>query len=119
MFEPSDFPTPQDAQTAVIHRPTSRRTRPLAQPDVLARARRYLAAVPPAIAGQRGDVRTFHVCCRLARGFGLTTGDALSLLADWNARCDPPWSEGELLAKLDHANRYGREPIGGLLQGGA
>jgi len=119
VFEPSDFPTLQDAQPAVIHRPTSRRTSPLAQPDVLERARRYLAAVPPAIAGQRGDVRTFHVCCRLARGFGLNTGDALSLLTDWNARCDPPWSEGELLAKLDHANRYGREPIGGLLQGGA
>ena len=119
VFEPSDFPTPADAQSAVFHRPASKRTRPLAQPDVLARARRYLAAVPPAVAGQRGDVRTFHVCCRLARGFGLTTGDALSLLTDWNARCDPPWSKGELLAKLDHANRYGREPIGGLLQGGA
>ena len=31
----------------------------------------------------------------------------------WNARCEPPWSERELLAKLEHARRYGREPIGG------
>jgi hypothetical protein len=95
------------------------RALPVAQPDVLERARRYVAAVPPAIAGQRGDVRTFHVCCRLARGFGLSTGDALSVLAEWNARCDPPWSERDLLAKLDHAHRYGRESIGGLLRGAA
>jgi hypothetical protein len=118
-FEPSDFPTTVRVRTTVADRPMSQRPRPSAQPDVLERARRYLAAIPPAVAGKRGDVRTFHVCCRLARGFGLTTGDALSLLADWNARCDPPWSERELLAKLDHATRYGREPIGGLLQGGA
>lgn len=119
VFEPSAFPTPLRAETAVRDRSISERTKPLAHPDVLERARRYLAAVPPAVAGQRGDARTFHVCCRLARGFGLVTGDALSLLADWNAGCAPPWSERELLAKLDHANRYGREPIGGLLQGGA
>ena len=118
-FEPGDFPTPVRVGVAVRDRSIPERTTPLAHPDVLERARRYLAAIPPAVAGQRGDVRTFHVCCRLARGFGLATGDALSLLADWNGRCDPPWSERELLAKLDHANRYGREPIGGLLQGGA
>ena len=29
------------------------------------RAKRYLASVPPAIAGQHGDVHTFRVCCRL------------------------------------------------------
>jgi hypothetical protein len=119
VFEPSDFPTPMSARASERDRWISELTRPSAQPNVLERARRYLAAVPPAVAGQRGDIRTFHVCCRLARGFGLNTGDALNLLTDWNARCDPPWSEGELLAKLDHANRYGREPIGGLLQGGA
>jgi hypothetical protein len=27
--------------------------------------------LPPAIAGQHGDVHTFRVCCRLARGFAL------------------------------------------------
>ena len=118
-FESSNFPTPVRARAAAHDHSMSERPRPSAQPDVLERARRYLAAVPPAVAGQRGDVRTFHVCCRLARGFGLTIGDALSLLTVWNVRCDPPWSERELLAKLDHANRYGREPIGGLLQGGA
>ena len=104
---------PENAGRVVGRKP------PVAQRDVLARARRYVAAVPPAVAGERGDVRTFHVCCRLARGFNLTSGEALHVLAEWNARCDPPWSERDLLAKLDHAHRYGRESIGGLLRGGA
>jgi RepB DNA-primase from phage plasmid len=82
--------------------------------DIVERARRYLAAVPPAVAGRHGDAQTFRVCCRLARGFPLDTGIALQAIVDWNARCEPPWSVRELIAKLDHAKRYGREPIGGL-----
>ena len=125
VFEPCDFPIPADPHPATSDEPAPLRTvrttggrAPLTPPDVLERARRYVAAVPAAVSGQRGDVRTFQVCCRLARGFGLGPGDALRLLAEWNARCDPPWTEHELLAKLDHAQRYGREPIGGLLSGG-
>jgi hypothetical protein len=71
--------------------------------------------VPPAVAGQGGDLRTFRVCCRLVRGFSLNHDVAFQLLADWNARCDPPWTDRELVAKLEHAQRYGREPVGGLL----
>jgi hypothetical protein len=85
-------------------------------PDVMARARRYLQAVPPAIAGQHGDLHTFRVCCRLVRGFALTDADALELLAEWNVHCQPPWSERELCDKLRRARRYGREPIAGLLE---
>ncbi|MBM2813129.1 MAG: hypothetical protein HW416_3888, partial [Chloroflexi bacterium] len=104
--------------------------------DALERARRYLSALPPAIAGQHGDLHTFRVCCRLVRGFAMPDADALSLLAEWNARCEPPWSERELTEKVRRANarceppwsereltekvrrarRYGREPIGGLLE---
>lgn len=80
------------------------------------RARRYLARVPPAVAGEHGDVHTFRVCCRLARGFALDDTVALELLEDWNARCTPPWSERDLLDKLRRAKRYGDEPIAGLLQ---
>jgi hypothetical protein len=67
---------------------------------VIERARRYVASVPPAIAGQHGDVHTFRVCCRLTRGFALDDEQALHVLAEWNARCQPPWSEAELLDKL-------------------
>jgi hypothetical protein len=79
------------------------------------RARQYLESVPPAIAGQHGDVHTFRVCCRLVRGFALDDEQALHVLAEWNARCEPPWSPAELLDKLHRAVRYGREPVGGLL----
>jgi hypothetical protein len=79
------------------------------------RAKRYLTSVPPAIAGQHGDVQTFRVCCRLTRGFALDDEQAMHVLAEWNARCQPPWSEAELVDKLRRAARYGREPIGGLL----
>lgn len=83
------------------------------------RARCYVSAIPPAIAGQHGDIHTFRVCCRLVRGFALNDGDALAILDQWNARCEPPWSLSELRAKLAGARRYGREPVGGLLDGRA
>jgi hypothetical protein len=78
------------------------------------RARRYLEQVPPAIAGEHGDVHTFRVCCRLVRGFALDDQEALTVLTEWNALCQPPWSEPELRDKLRRARRYGREPLGGL-----
>jgi hypothetical protein len=86
--------------------------------DVLERARRYLAAIPPAVAGRHGDADTFRACCRLVRGFALDDESALMLLGEWNERCEPPWSEAELRAKVDGARKYGREPIGGLLIAG-
>lgn len=84
--------------------------------DVLERARRYIAAIPPAVAGRHGDTATFRVCCRLMRGFDLDEGAAMAVMAEWNCACDPPWTEEELRAKLCSARQYGQEPIGGLLR---
>lgn len=81
------------------------------------RARRFLSAVEPAVAGEHGDLHTFRVCCRAVRGFDLTDDEAMLLLREWNACCAPPWSERELLEKVRNARRYGREPFGGLLGG--
>jgi hypothetical protein len=112
VYTPTDFPMPTPAPTT----PTVRRARyPGIIRDRVARARRYLGALPPAISGQHGDLHTFRVCCRMVRGFALSDTEALALLAEWNARCQPPWSERDLLDKLRRARRYGREPIGGLL----
>jgi hypothetical protein len=83
--------------------------------EAIERARRYLARVPPAIAGEHGDVHTFRVCCRLVRGFALDDDAALGLLADWNTRCRPPWNDDDLRDKLRRARRYGRESHAGLL----
>ena len=53
-------------------------SRSLRSRPAVERARRYLASVPPAIAGQHGDVHTFRVCCRLVRGFALDDDQALA-----------------------------------------
>jgi len=111
VYEPGDFPTPP-ASEPQVHRHLALPTTNTA----LKRARQYAAAIPPAIAGEHGDVHTFRVCCRVVRGFALADDDALSALREWNSRCLPPWSERELLDKLVRARRYGREPIGGLLE---
>ncbi len=112
VYTPRDFPAPSSRQ--VLPSPTWTTQRGDATANVRDRARRYLAALPPAIAGQHGDLHTYRVCCRLVRGFALDDTDALDLLADWNTRCQPPWSEHELMDKIRRARRYGREPIGGL-----
>lgn len=110
-YTPANFPAVPD-----LPRTPQTRRGALASTDAVDRARRYLARVPPAIEGAHGDLRTFQICCRLVRGFGLSDADALRLLTEWNAECQPPWSERELQAKLRHARRYGREPFGRLLE---
>jgi hypothetical protein len=111
-YGPEDFPRPEEPPS------WNRSPGPLSarlDGPAVDRAKRYLASVPPAIAGQHGDVHTFRVCCRLVRGFALSDDQAFAVLTDWNARCQPPWSTEELLDKLRCAARYGREPVGGLL----
>ena len=84
--------------------------------DVVERARRYLARVEPAVAGQHGDLHTFRVCCRIVRGFALSDDDALAVLT----RVERPLRaavERARAARQDSAAlaEYGREPIGALL----
>jgi hypothetical protein len=60
------------------------------------RARSYLSRIPPAIAGQGGDNRTFYAACRVVVDFGVDFGQALNLLREWNATCSPPWKDRDL-----------------------
>jgi len=63
-----------------------------------------------AVAGRQGDLRTFRVCCRIVRGFDLSDDEAVRALSEWNARCDPPWSERELRQKVrSEERRVGKE----------
>ena len=70
------------------------------------RARAYLATMPPAIAGSRGHDALWAATCRAMHGFDLddTTTREL-LIADYNPRCDPPWSDRE----IDHKIRQARD----------
>jgi hypothetical protein len=86
---------------------------------VIERARRYISKCPPAISGQRGHNKTFHVAGCLVQEFGLGDADALALLREWNANCVPPWSEPELVHKINSARKAPhKEPRGYLLRNG-
>lgn len=80
--------------------------------DFERQARNYLKKIPPAVEGAHGDDTTYRAACALVRDFGLSDAQALSLFSEWNAGCSPPWSEEELLQKLAHARKYGKNEIG-------
>ncbi len=70
---------------------------------VFERARTYIQKVDPAVSGQGGHLVTFEAATILARGFALPYGEALTLLAEWNTRCSPPWQQKDLERKLRDA----------------
>jgi hypothetical protein len=85
------------------------------------RARAYLAKMNPAIEGRGGDRQTFTAACSLVIDFDLTPEEALPLLREYNERCVPPWSEDQLVYKLQKAlEKAGEKPEerGRLLQAG-
>jgi hypothetical protein len=89
--------------------------------SVIDRAREHLAGMPPAIQGEDGSGKAFAAACALIIGFGLTVEQALPLYREYSSRCQPPWSEAELLHKLqDAARKAVEEPrrVGYLLKPG-
>jgi hypothetical protein len=101
-----------------LQRPTRPAVPPLNIPrptgDLIARARRYLAAVPRPEIGQGSDPATLSAACRLVRGFNLSPADAEALLWEW-AGGRPGWTRAWIAVKVVHAERYGTEPMGALL----
>lgn len=81
--------------------------------DIVTRARRYLAAIPPPTIGQGSDAATLYAACRLVRGFGLSAADAEAVLWEW-AGGRAGWTREWVAQKVTHAERYGTEPIGAL-----
>lgn len=76
----------------------------------------YIRQIPGAISGQGGHNSTFKVASIVVNGFMLNEGEAMEVLRDYNNRCDPPWSESELLHKLKSAiANPGTKPRGYLL----
>lgn len=73
--------------------------------DLRERARRYLARMPPAVTGQGGHNATFRVACVLVLGFNLPIEEAAPLFQEWNANCQPPWSDRDLMHKLTDAGK--------------
>lgn len=82
----------------------------------LERARAYVSKIPGAIEGNRGDCQTLAVANALLWDFALGPSEALAILREYNARCSPPWTEAELVRKLQSAERQPHcKPRGSLL----
>jgi hypothetical protein len=74
------------------------------------RAAAYVANMPSAISGQGGHQATFAVASALIHGFALYEEQAWPIMCEYNARCQPPWSEAELRHKLADAAKLTRHP---------
>lgn len=84
--------------------------------SLVERARRYVATLPAAIAGEGGHNATFHAACVLVNGFGFSPEEAFPLLQEFSDRCAPPWKPGELEHKLRQAvGVTGDKPRGYLI----
>ena len=59
------------------------------------------------MSGQNGHDDTFLAAQHLVRGFELPESNALTLLQEWNVACQPPWSEAELMHKIEQAATEG------------
>src|ERR1041385_1945874 len=83
------------------------------------RAVRYVAKIAGAVSGQGGHDVTYHVAATIWNGFALCESDTLDVLREWNTRCSPPWTEPELVHKVNSvANAQHRDPRGFLLEDG-
>ena len=70
------------------------------------RAKEYLKTIPGAIQGEGGDKATWKAALAIRRGFSLSDDEAFELLwAEYNPRCDPPWSEKEIRHKIEEAGK--------------
>lgn len=66
----------------------------------------------PALQGQNGDDWTYETV-QFLRDFGLSQEKIFETLnVEWNQRCDPPWGDEELLAKIKNAWAYGQNRPG-------
>jgi hypothetical protein len=75
-------------------------------PEIIERARAYLATMDPAIEGQGGHNMLYKAACAMVIDFDLDPETAFGLLAfNYNPRCQPPWSEKELRHKVEDANK--------------
>jgi len=88
---------------------TAPREERLVRGNAFNRAARYLDKCDPAVSGSGGHRTAFTVALKLVSTFSELSRDELwVLLSDWNQRCLPPWSEAELVHKLDDALRIAR-----------
>jgi hypothetical protein len=79
------------------------------------RARKYLAKLPPAVSGDGGHTQMFNAVAIAMFGFDLDDATTLSVVAEYNQRCDPPFSDREIAHKLKSVAADCNRPRGYLL----
>ena len=79
------------------------------------RAESYVSRIPGAVSGQSGHDATFKVAQHLVRGFDLDYDDAMSIISDWNLKCEPPWEDRDIERKISEAITKSKLPHGYLL----
>jgi hypothetical protein len=77
------------------------------------RAAAYVARMDAARSGSGGHYQTFYVARVLVHSFELSDGAALGVMREFSARCDPAWSESELVHKVQSAR--GSVPTAAML----
>jgi predicted P-loop ATPase len=80
-------------------------------PSDIAKLKRLLTNIPPAVQGNNGDQATYNVCC-LGKDYGISPDVFFELLCEWNEKCSPPWSLEELKTKMLNAYSYSRNTVG-------
>jgi hypothetical protein len=107
--KPRTSPPPQKPATKRVRGRGGRRT-----VSVEDRARAYLRTLPRSIEGQNGSKALYRAACVLVKDFALSFDAALPLLLEWNeTHCDGPWTEKELIHKLEDAQKADG-PVGRL-----
>lgn len=81
-------------------------------PENLTEARAWLKTREPAVEGAGGDAYTVQTCFWLRDKFALSEDAMFEAMADWNARCEPPWEEWELRTKIENAWSYAQNGAG-------
>ena len=77
----------------------------------------HVARLPAAISGSQGHAACWNAALFLRKGYALSEADAMHiLLHEYNPRCQPPWTERELLHKVQGAAASNAE-TGFMLKG--
>lgn len=97
-LEATYFPQRQQPAASWFREPSNSNS-----PDVVKRAAEYLQHVEPAISGQGGMNQTWRAARLLCCDFDLSVADAMPLMVEYNARCQPPWTPKEIERKLRDA----------------
>jgi hypothetical protein len=76
---------------------------------VISWALQYVAEIPGAIASaddaKYGLDQTFDVACVLVKGYAMDRTDSLRVMEVYNTRCEPFWTQGELIHKIEDADK--------------